>query len=410
MQETGSPPSDADGEVKLADAWWNVGQAAKGKARGAILLHAGAWYLQAQPKLPAGLVKAKVEKRLEELAALGRDIPTAPGRQPPLAMAPFDEKKARRFQKLWSQHLYVPVVQTNSIGMKLTLIPPGEFDMGSPKELIDEESQMHRDDPRYIGNLSGEGPRRRVRITKPFWLGVSNVTQEEYQRVMGNNPSKFQGDPKRPVEMVSWNDAVEFCRRLSELPGEKAARRRYRLPTEAEWEYACRAGNPGRRHFSAQPNPSPAAVEEKLLGEYAWFNANSGGQTHPVGQKLPNAWGLYDMYGSVWEWCADWHESGYYLHSPTDDPAGPATGTGRANRGGGGDCPAYYCRSASRNVNAPESRWCSTGFRVSMVPVDRPPKGRRPPSRPSTKGPPGGAGPAGPSVSAHQWSKRIPLT
>ena len=130
LQETGLPPSDADGEAKLAEAWWNVGQTAKGKARAAILLHAGAWYQAAQPSLPLGLVKAKVEKRLEEIATLGRDIPTVPDKQPPLAVAPFNEKMARAYQKRWSQHLHVPVVQTNSIGMKLALDSAGRVRHG----------------------------------------------------------------------------------------------------------------------------------------------------------------------------------------------------------------------------------------------------------------------------------------
>ena len=188
--------------------------------------------------------------------------------------------------------------------------------MGSPKELIEEELRLHGGDGWYRDHLPGEAPQHRVRITKPYWLGVTEVTQEEYQRVMGSNPSKFQGDPKRPVEQVSWDDAVEFCRRLSELPGEKAAKRRYQLPTEAQWEHACRAGNPGPWSFSPPSGQLPAALEEKLLGEYGWFNANAGGQTHPVGQKRANVFGLYDMYGNVWEWCQDWYDKDYYAKSP----------------------------------------------------------------------------------------------
>ena len=228
--------------------------------------------------------------------------------------------------------------------------------MGSTKELIDEESRLHRDDSWYMAHLPDEGPRHRVRITKPFWLGVTDVTQEEYQRLMGNNPSKFQGDPKRPVEQVSWDDAVEFCRRLSELPGEKAAKRRYGLPTEAQWEYACRAGNPGRRYFSAQPNPSPGAMEEALLGQYAWFSANSGDQTHPVGQKLPNAWGLYDMHGNVWQWCQDWYEKDYYTKSPKDDPTGPTGGSDRVYRGGCWSITARGCRSVRPRLQRARGR------------------------------------------------------
>ena len=281
---------------------------------------------------------------------------------PPLAVAPFNEKTAKQHQARWAKYLHVPVVQTNSIGMKLVLIPPGEFQMGSPKELIEEELRLHGDDGWYRDHLPGEGPQHRVRITKPYWLGATDVTQEEYQRVMGSNPSKFQGDPKRPVEQVSWDDAVEFCRRLSELPGEKAAKRRYGLPTEAQWEYACRAGTTTRWY---------SGDDEARLGDVAWFNRNAGGQTHPVGQKRANAWGLYDMHGNVWEWCQDWYDEDYYAKSPTDDPAGPPGGSYRVVRGGGWDYPAWYCRSAYRNNFGPGYRYYGLGFRVSQVLADK---------------------------------------
>jgi formylglycine-generating enzyme required for sulfatase activity/serine/threonine protein kinase len=363
LQESGTPPSDADGEVKLADAWWNVGQKEKGKAHAPILLHAGTWYQEAHPSLPPGLAKGKVERRLDEIVAMGREIPTLPGKQPPLAVSPFNEKSARLYQKLWSGHLHTPVVQTNSIGMKMAFIPPGEFDMGSPQELIDDEVRLHPGETQ----LQNETPRHRVRITKPFWLGATQVTQEEFNRVMGKNPSKHQGDPRRPVDTVSWKDAVEFCQRLSELPAEMAAKRRYQLPTEAQWEYACRAGNPGPRYFSAQPSPSLTAAEEKLLGDYSWFKDNSGWQTQPVGQKLPNAWGLYDMYGNVWQWCHDCDMADYYAKSPKDDPTGPVGGTHRARRGGCYSNEATCCRSALRDNAEPEFRHDSIGFRVSMI-------------------------------------------
>ena len=148
--------------------------------------------------------------------------------------------------------------------MKLVLIPPGEFQMGSSKELIDEELRLH-DDGWYKDHLPGERPQHRVRITKPFWLGATDVTQEEHQRVMGTNPSEFSATGREkdkvagqdmnrfPVEHVSWDEAVEFCRKLSNLPEEKSARHVYYLPSEAQWEYACRAGNSGRWCFSASP-------------------------------------------------------------------------------------------------------------------------------------------------------------
>lgn len=251
--------------------------------------------------------------------------------------------------------------------MKLVLIPPGEFDMGSPKELIESESQSHSADRWYIERLAGEGPRHRVRITNPYWLGVREVTQDEYQRVMGGNPSRFQGDLRRPIENVSWNDALDFCRKLSELPGEKVAKRRYRLPTEAQWECACRAGSTGRWCFSPQPNAFPAAVEERMLGEYAWLNTNASGATHPVGQKRAGIWGLHDTYGNVMEWCQDWYDKGYYTNSPVDDPVGPPNGSIRVIRGGCWSYPVWYCRLAFRSVGAPGLRSHDVGFRVAMV-------------------------------------------
>ena len=183
---------------------------------------------------------------------------------------------------------------TNSIGMKLVLIPPGEFDMGSSKELINDESRLCGGKGWYMEVLSGEGPRHRVRITKPYWLGVTEVTQEEYQRVTGDNPSEFSATGKRkdavsgedmrqfPVENVSWEDAAEFCRRLSELPEEKAARRCYSLPTEARWEHACRAGSEGPWFFSAKADSlvSAGAGDGGLLGTTPGYGrTRAGGRT-----------------------------------------------------------------------------------------------------------------------------------
>jgi formylglycine-generating enzyme required for sulfatase activity len=204
-------------------------------------------------------------------------------------------------------------VITNSIGMKLTLIPAGEFMMGSP----DSDSDAAGD----------EKPQHRVRITKAFYLGATEVTQEQYEKVMGQNPSSFtESGPDAPVENVSWDDAQGFCRKLSELAEEKEAGRRYRLPTEAEWEYACRAGS-AEKYCDGD--------DESTLGDYAWYGENSDGKTHQVGQKNLNAWGLYDMHGNVWEWCADWYDGEFYAQSPPNDPSGPPTGSLRVDRGGG---------------------------------------------------------------------------
>jgi len=239
-------------------------------------------------------------------------------------------------------------VTTNSIGMKLVLIPAGEFMMGS--------AELARASGRSGAGAAGvrdEYAYHRVRITRPFYLGVTQVTQEQYERVMGVNPSRVKGDGQRPVEMVSWDDAVEFCRRLSRQEGKE-----YRLPTEAEWEYACRAGSTSRFCFGDD------AVR---LAEYAWYDDNSGDTTHPVGQKKPNAWGLYDVHGNVWEWCADWHQSGYYGQSPADDPAGPASGAGRVLRGGSCRDHPGALGSAARRCGAPGDRYRHYGFRVART-------------------------------------------
>ncbi len=173
-----------------------------------------------------------------------------------------------------------------------------------------------------------------------FMMGVHEVTQSQYEAVMGSNPSHFKG-PDNPVETVSWDDAVAFCRKLSDLPAERAAGRAYRLPTEAEWEYACRTGTTTAFSFGD---------DEKDLGKYAWFNGNSSNTTHAVGKKLPNGWGLYDMHGNVWEWCSD----------RTD------AGSSRVSRGGGWYDSAGVCRSASRNFYDPSFRNFLLGFRLAL--------------------------------------------
>jgi formylglycine-generating enzyme required for sulfatase activity len=222
----------------------------------------------------------------------------------------------------------------NSVGMKLKLIPAGEFLMGSPES-----------DKSAIPN---EKPQHKVRITKPFYLGVTEVTQEQYEKVMGKNPSNFKG-PANPVENMSWDDAVEFCKRLSAKEGKT-----YRLPTEAEWEYACRAGTTTEYSFGD---------DAASLGEYAWFVGNSERETHPVGQKKPNAWGLRDMHGNANEWCQDWY--GEYSSDAVTDPPGDDGGSFRVGRGGSWSLPARLCRSAYRYGRAPGFRLYVLGFRVA---------------------------------------------
>ncbi len=257
---------------------------------------------------------------------------------PPTAAAPFNAEEANAHQEAWAKYLGVPVEHTNSIGMKLKLIPAGEFMMGSPESVDDTDDKAK--------------PQHKVRITKPFYLGVHEVTQAEYEKVMGENPSNFKG-ARNPVEQVSWNDAVEFCRKLSAKEGKT-----YRLPVEAEWEYACRAGTTTLHSFGDN---------KESLGQYAWYSENSDKKTHPVGEKKPNPWGLYGMHGNVCEWCADYFAS-YYAVSPTDDPAGPKMGSNRVRRGGSWRFVARICRSANRFWYWPEDGSSVLGFRVAAVP------------------------------------------
>ena len=224
----------------------------------------------------------------------------------------------------------------NGVAMRLVLIPAGKFLMGSPKT----ETGQNKDER--------EGPQHEVTISKAFYMGLTEVTQEQYASVIGKNPSEFSGRTN-PVEQVSWNEAVEFCRKLSQKTGKTV-----RLPTEAEWEYACRAGSKTRFHFGDA---------DEDLGKYAWYKANSNKKTHPVGKKKPNAWGLYDMYGNVREWCADWYADSYANAKPID-PQGPDSGSLRVLRGGGWIRTPAYCRSADRDWFQPVKRRSYDGFRV----------------------------------------------
>jgi formylglycine-generating enzyme required for sulfatase activity len=236
---------------------------------------------------------------------------------------------------------------TNSIGMKMVLISKGIFTMGSPESehgRLEIESQYE------------------VTISKDYYLGVTEVTQGQYEKVIGKNPSWFQGNrvqgdsSNHPVEMVLWEDAIEFCKKLSELPEEKKAGRVYRLPTEAEWEYACRAGSKTAYNFGES---------SKSLGDYAWFSENSNKQTHPVGEKKSNAWGLFDMHGNVFEWCSDW--IGEYPQGAVSDPTGPREGSLRVLRGGSYFFGAKICRSAIRFRGALIQNF-NNGFRVALSP------------------------------------------
>jgi len=266
--------------------------------------------------------------------------------------------------------------------MKLARIEPGSFLMGSTK---DQSDQFMRLFPDLLQEwFEPEQPQHPVKITRPFFLGIHQVTQGQYEAVMGENPSYFtrnrwgwvkeavagQSTEQYPVEQVSWLDAVTFCNKLSAKEGREPfyeiegitvtvpdwRRAGYRLPTEAEWEYACRAGS---------TTMCPFGDGVGKLGDHDWYGANSGNITHPVGQKRPNAWGLYDMLGNVHEWCQDWYEIRYYKASPPADPAGPSQASDRVIRGG--CCVSVSCRPTGRSGCLPGNRSYIIGFRVAAV-------------------------------------------
>ena len=220
------------------------------------------------------------------------------------------------------------------VTMKLVLIPAGRFVMGSPNDEADRNND--------------EGPQREIAISKPFYMGIYEVTQDQYEAVMGSNPSRFKGATK-PVETVSWEEAMEFCKKLSQKTG-----RTITLPTEAQWEYACRAGSKTRFCFGD---------DDKQLGAYASYDQNSSAGTAPVGLRKPNSWGLYDIHGNILEWCTDWH-AGSYVNTSTVDPTGPNSGRYRVLRGGCWHSYGKSCRSAYRTKDWPEHGAVATDFEL----------------------------------------------
>jgi uncharacterized protein (TIGR02996 family) len=269
----------------------------------------------------------------------------------------FDEPRLRG---LLASGVPPPVpVLTNTVGMRFVPLPPGSFAMGS--------------DPGEVGRHPDEGPRHVVRLTRGVLIGQAPVTQAQYSAVLKHNPSHFaqghEGGPSVsgmdtssfPVERISWHDASELCWRLSLLePG-----RRYRLPTEAEWEYACRAGTTTTFHFG-QALTSDRANIDGGLPEGGAPRGPYLARTTAVASYPPNAFGLYDMHGNVWEWCLDWFDEGYYAVSPAESPTGPAFGVRKALRGGGWFYGARICRSAYRYRYEPEARHNDFGLRIVL--------------------------------------------
>lgn len=233
---------------------------------------------------------------------------------------------------------------TNTVGMELVWIPPGEFAMGSG------------------GGEADESPIHTVRISKGFWMSRTEVTQAQYRTIMDARPwygrLQIRNYDDDPAVYVTWDDADEFCRTLGHQEGKT-----YRLPTEAQWEYACRAGTATTFSFGDS---------DSALAEHAWFEKNVWlvglERAQRVRGKRPNAFGLYDMHGNVWEWCRDWYDPHYYAAGPNTDPAGPAAGAKRVIRGGGWGDNAQDCRSASRDGIAPLERFSDRGFRIVLSP------------------------------------------
>ncbi len=271
----------------------------------------------------------------------GNESAGPPGEQlsrVPLAADPkprVEPKPKPRTPKVREPAKYLTLDLGKGVTMKLVLIPAGSFLMGSPRSDLDREEDRR------------EEPQHKVTISKPFYMGLTEVTQEQYEAVIGKNPAEFRG-AKNPVEQVSWDDGVAFCKALSKKGGKTV-----RLPTEAEWEYACRAGTKTRFYFGD---------DDKQLGDYAWYFGNSGEKPHPVGQKKPNPWGLHDMHGNVWEWCADWEAA--YSAEEQVDPQAPALGGPRVLRGGSWYSDPDECFAADRVRFNPIMRWNYIGFRV----------------------------------------------
>ncbi|MCI0457961.1 MAG: SUMF1/EgtB/PvdO family nonheme iron enzyme [Gemmataceae bacterium] len=334
------------------------------------------------PLVFADWLEEQGEKERSELIRLRHQLTSTPD-------CPLRPTKEARLRELVAAGVPLGAVHiTNAIDMPLALVHAGRFLMGSP------EGEPHR--------LADEGPRFEVAITRPFYLGVYPVTQRQYERVMGTNPAYFRGGngggPDHPIEQVTWHNANDFCTRLTQLPAERAAGRVYRLPSEAQWEYACRAGTTSAYHVGDTLTPEQATFDSTHAGGItpeglAFDYSNAPGPrrtTTRVGAYPPNPWGLYDMHGNVWEWCQDYYDARFYqtvswrtLRVASGPPGGGATlqrtgpvvdpvndrPTGRHSiRGGAWREPDWKCRSASREgwpvSSESHLRYRDLGFRV----------------------------------------------
>ncbi|NQV23224.1 MAG: SUMF1/EgtB/PvdO family nonheme iron enzyme, partial [Rhodopirellula sp.] len=310
-------------------------------------------------------VKAAANGRPPESPTVNSSWHGWPAAAPAPAIAPFDATQAKRHQEAWAKYLGVPVEYTNSIGMKFRLIPPGEFMMGSTPDEIQDSLQVVADIPLWKDAIVSEGPQHRVILSKPIYLGIHEVSQSQYERVVGTNPAHFSAagsesaaltgtdSANLPIEMVSWNDAAQFSATLSQLEGRSPSYFRngtvvtpltgngYSLPTEAEWEFSCRAGTATRY--------SNGDLAESLPG---WCVSNSAQHTHKVGELPPNPLGLHDMHGNVREWVQDGWEPDYFNQIRTDVAVNPSgaipPGKYRVFRGGNWSDHPSHCRASHR--------------------------------------------------------------
>lgn len=281
-----------------------------------------------------------------------------PNDAPRPAIAPFTAEQAKQHQEEWANYLGVPagreITLSGDVKLLLTLIPPGEFMMGaSDEELSVMNSKLQS--PWAPARFASATPQHLVAITRPFYMGTFEVTQSQWEVVTGVNPSHFADDPNRPVENVSWKQVEQFIAELNANYSVKGLT--FVLPTEAQWEFAARAGT-----------IDMWICPEDELTEYCWYSENSGAETHPVGQLQPNAFGLHDVFGNVWEWCADWFSDDYYRQAPRENPLGPTLGTFRVNRGGSWVNKSALIRSADRdNDSLPATKTTSLGFRIAAT-------------------------------------------
>jgi formylglycine-generating enzyme required for sulfatase activity len=332
-------------------------------------------------------IAAEPAKQAEPASSEPPAATPATGERPLPAISPFNAQQARAHQDAWAKHLGVPVEYTNSLGMKFILIPPGEFTMGNtPAEIEEALKVVARDDKHWQECIKSGAPQHKVILTQPIYLGVHEVTQAQYEKVMGQNPSHFAArgpgmdavvgidTSTHPVEMVRWNDVAEFCTKLSEKEKLKPFYLRagesvkmldgagYRLTTEAEWEFACRAGATTRYWIGDKDDDLPQA---------GWFVVNSGNRTHAVGELKANPFGLFDIHGNVWEWVQDWWEPTYYgqfQEKSAINPNGPSSaGSHRVLRGGSWYDYASHCRASDRFALVPPDCGYQIGFRVALV-------------------------------------------